>query len=470
MTNDRGSFAYLSLACLVAALGGLLFGFDTAVISGAEGMLKVQFHLSPAMHGWIVSSALVGCLLGSAIAGTLSDRFGRKKVLLLAAVLFTLCAVGSAIPQTPWHLVVARMIGGTGIGIASMLSPMYIAEISPSRLRGGLISTYQLAITAGILMAYLSNFAIARLAAAHPDFFGVGVWQWMFVGEMWRGMLLAGVLPAAVLFLLLFFVPESPRWLTRQGRSQQALAILARVNGQETAAREMVEIQQALALESGSIRELFQGKMLPALMIGVALPIFSQVCGINVLIYYGLTVLQEAGLTKDQALLWQAMFGIVNVLFTLVAIFTVDKFGRRPLLLIGIVGVGLGLLGGGWLFAQSSVTPASVFAVFSFFLACFAFSYGAVVWIIVAEVFPTAIRGRAMSISIFVLWTACTLVSQTFPYLLDTLGAAWCFWLYALTTPLAFLFVLFFVPETKGKSLEQIERQFGIVSDRNSRT
>ncbi len=460
MNKDRGGLAYLSLACLVAALGGLLFGFDTAVISGAEGMLKVQFHLSKDMHGWIVSSALVGCLLGSAIAGTLSDRFGRKKVLLLAAVLFTLCAVGSAMPRSPWHLVVARLVGGTGIGIASMLSPMYIAEISPSRLRGGLISTYQLAITAGILMAYLSNFAIARLAAAHPDFFGVGVWQWMFVSEMWRGMLLAGVLPAAILFVLLFFVPESPRWLTRQGRSQQAMGILARINGEAAAAKEMLEIEQALARESGSIAELFQRKMLPALLIGIAMPIFSQICGINVLIYYGLTVLQETGLTKDQALLWQAMFGVVNMLFTVVAIFTVDKFGRKPLLLTGIVGVGLGLLGGGWLFTQSSVTPAAVFAVFSFFLACFAFSYGAVVWIIVAEIFPTAIRGRAMSISIFALWTACTAVSQTFPRLLETLGGAWCFWLYALTTPVAFLFVLFLVPETKGKSLEQIERQF----------
>ena len=222
----------------------------------------------------------------------------------------------------------------------------------------------------------------------------------------------------------------------------------------------MLEIEQALALESGSIAELFQRKMLPALLIGIVLPIFSQICGINVLIYYGLTVLQEAGLTKDQALLWQAMFGVVNMLFTVVAIFTVDKFGRKPLLLTGIVGVGLGLLGGGWLFTQSSVTPAAVFAVFSFFLACFAFSYGAVVWIIVAEIFPTAIRGRAMSISIFALWTACTAVGQTFPRLLETLRRAWCFWLYALTTPVAFLFVLFLVPETKGKSLEQIERQF----------
>jgi MFS transporter, SP family, arabinose:H+ symporter len=460
MDENRGSLVYLSLACGVAALGGLLFGFDTAVISGVEGMLKQQFSLSTAMHGWIVSSALVGCLFGSAIAGTLSDRFGRKKVLLLAAVLFTLCAIGSAAPRYPWHLVVARLIGGTGIGVASMLSPMYIAEIAPSRLRGGLISMAQLAITLGVLLAYLSNFALVQLAQTHPGFYGAGVWQLMFVDEVWRGMLLVGIFPAVLLFVLLLWVPESPRWLTKQGLSDRAMEILARINGRRRAAQELEEIQQGLSLESGSIAELFQRKMLPALAIGVLLPFFSQICGINVLIYYGLTVLQKTGLSKDQALLWQAMFGVVNVVFTVVAILTVDKFGRKPLLLLGIVGVGLGLFSGGWLFAQPTVTPGWVFAVFAFFLACFNVSFGPICWVIVSEIFPTAIRGRAMSISIFSLWAGCTLVGQTFPYLLDAIGPARSFWLYASTTPLAFLFVLLFVPETKGRSLEQIERQW----------
>ncbi len=460
MDNDHGSRLYLFLACLVAALGGLLFGFDTAVISGAEGMLTQQFQLSSGMHGWIVSSALVGCLFGSAVAGSLSDWLGRKKIMLLAAVLFTLCAIGSAVPLYPWHLVVARLIGGTGIGIASMLAPMYIAEISPARRRGGLISMYQLAITLGVLLAYGSNCELAQLAQSHPGLYGSGVWRWIFVDEVWRGMLFAGVAPAALLFVLLFFVPESPRWLTKRGRSNEALNVLARVGGRQEAAREMDEIQQALALETGSITELFQRKMWPALAIGVILPFFSQICGINVLIYYGLTVLQKAGLTHDEALLWQTRFGIVTVVATVVAMFTVDRLGRKPLLLIGIVGVGLGLFGGGWLFTQQVVQPKLVFAVFAFFLACFNISFGPICWIIVSEIFPTSIRGRAMSISIFSLWTGCALVGQTFPYLLDHIGAAGCFWLYALTTPLAFLFVLFFVPETKGKTLEQIEKRW----------
>lgn len=460
MKNSRGSLVYLFLACLAAALGGLLFGFDSAVISGAEGAVTKQFHLSDAMHGWIVSSALVGCLLGVTVAGELSDKFGRKKVLLLAAVLFTLCAIGSAMPREPWHLVAARLVGGMGIGIASMLSPMYIAEISPSRLRGGLIATYQLAITIGIVAAYLSNFSLTWLAAQHPGFYGDGVWRWIFVDEVWRGMLLVGVLPAGVLFFLLFFVPESPRWLIRQRRTAEALAILAKVNGQEAAAAEMAEIEQALVGETGTLRELFHRSMWPALAIGVILPFFSQICGINVLIYYGLTVLEKAGLSHDQAMWWQVAFGAVNLVFTFVAMFTVDRFGRKPLLLLGIAGVGLGLLGGGWLFSQPTIAPSHVFAVFSFFLACFAFSYGPICWIIVAEIFPTAVRGRAMSISVFSLWTGCALVGQTFPTLLNTLGPASTFWLYAATTPLAILFILIYVPETKGKSLEQIERQF----------
>lgn len=458
MHGNRGSFLYLFLACGVAALGGLLFGFDTAVISGVEGPLQQQFHLSAKMHGWVVSSALVGCLLGSAVAGAISDRFGRKKVLLLAAVLFAVCAIGSAIPREPWHLVVARLIGGVGIGIASMLSPMYIAEIAPSKLRGGLITLSQLAITIGILVAYLSNDALSQLAQSYPSLYGGGLWRWMFVTEVWRGMLLVGLLPAAVLFFLLFFVPESPRWLVKQGRIDEALAILSRVGGRDEAQRELTEIRQTLAQETGSIRELFQPKLLPALTIGVLLPFFSQICGINVLIYYGITVLKEAGMTAAEAMHWQNIFGVTNIAATVLAIFTVDRFGRKPLLLTGIIGVGLGLFGGGWLFLHAPINPKHVFAVFAFFLACFNFSFGSVCWIIVAEIFPTAIRGRAMSISIFSLWAGCALVGQTFPYLLKTAGPAGSFWLYAATTPLAFLFVLFFVPETKGKTLEQIEK------------
>jgi SP family arabinose:H+ symporter-like MFS transporter len=459
MNKDRGSLAYLSLACLVAALGGLLFGFDTAVISGAEGLVAKQFHLSELMEGWIVSSALVGCLIGATVAGFFADRFGRKKVMLLAAVLFVLCSIGSAMPIRPWHLVLARIVGGTGIGIASMLSPMYIAEIAPPRLRGGLISTYQLAITIGIVVAYFSNYAFDFLAHNHADWYGAGVWHLTFVSEVWRGMLLAGVLPAAILFLLLFFIPESPRWLVKHGRSETAMKILARINGLAQATQEMQEIEQTLAQESGSIAQLFHHRMRLAMLIGIILPFFTQICGINVIIYYGPKVLEAAKVAGDAALLWQVVLGSVNVIFTVLAILTVDRLGRKPLLLVGIVGIGATLSASGCLFATSA-PPIAVLAIFAGFLACFAFSYGAVCWVIIAEIFPTAIRGRAMSISIFSLWTGCILVGQTFPWLLNHAGPSRTFWLYALTTPLAFLFVLFFVPETKGKSLEQIERQF----------
>ena len=458
--QNRGSILYLLMACLVAALGGLLFGFDTAVISGAIDLLATQFNLGPVMKGWTVSSALVGCLLGAAIAGVLSDRFGRKKILLLAAVLFTLCAIGSAIPRSPWHLVVARIIGGTGIGIASMLSPMYIAEIAPARLRGGLISTYQLAITIGIVAAYFSNYALSGLAQSHPDVFGTGVWRWIFVDEVWRGMMLAGVLPAAILLVSLFFVPESPRWLTKQGQFDRAAHILARINGPETAAREMEEIRETVTHESGSIGQLFHRTMRLALLIGIVLPFFSQVSGINVIIYYGPTVLKTVGLGSEAALSWQILLGTVNVAFTVLAMTTVDKLGRKPLLLSGIVGIGCMLLLSGYLMKGEAVDGRWLIGVFAVYLACFAVSYGPVCWIIISEIFPTAIRGRAMSISVFSLWTGCTLVAQTFPELLEKFGPSVTFWLYAATTPVAFLFVLLLVPETKGKTLEQIEQHF----------
>jgi MFS transporter, SP family, arabinose:H+ symporter len=467
MDDNRGSRLYLFLACLVAGLGGLLFGFDTAVISGAEGPVAQLFHLSEFMEGWIVTSALVGCLFGAAIAGTLADRFGRKVVMLLAAVLFVLCSLGSAVPLAPWHLVVARLVGGTGIGIASMLCPMYIAEIAPARLRGGLITTYQLAITIGIAAAFFSNYGLAYLAKNHAGIYDGALmrWifldeaRWIFVDQVWRGMLLAGVLPAGVLFLLLFFVPESPRWLTKQGRTDEALGILARISGHEQASREMREISETLAQESGSLWQLLEPGIQPALWIGILLPFLSQICGINVIIYYGPKVLEQAHLSKDTALLWQVMLGSVGVVATTAAIFTVDKLGRKPLLLIGLTGVGLTLFLGGLMFALSAPALA-ILVVFGCYLAFFNFSYGSVCWIIISEIFPTAIRGRAMSLCVFSLWAGCNVVALSFPSALSKYGVAWAFWLYAMTIPAALLLVIMRIPETKGKTLEQIERSW----------
>jgi MFS transporter, SP family, arabinose:H+ symporter len=348
-------------------------------------------------------------------------------------------------------------VGGMGIGIASMLSPMYIAEISPARLRGALVSTYQLAIVVGVLIAYFSNCGLAYLAKSHPGLYSGAALQWIFVDQVWRGMLLAGVLPASILLVLLFFVPESPRWLTKNGRAAAALDILGRINGPERAACEMREIEETLAQETGTLRELFSPKIRTALSIGILLPFLSQICGINVIIYYGPKILEQANLSRDAALLWQVMFGGVNVAATLAAIFTVDRWGRKPLLLVGIAGVGVMLVLAGLMFALSAPAVA-ILIVFACYLACFNFSYGPICWIIIAEIFPTAIRGRAMSLCVFSLWAGCNLVALTFPTALAAYGAAWTFWLYALTIPPAILLVAFRIPETKGKTLEQIER------------
>lgn len=482
--DSGGSAGYLILICLVAAFSGLLFGFDTGVISGAIGMLREQFALSEALEGVTVTAVLIGCLLGVSLAGPLSDRFGRKVVLLLSAVLFVFLAMGAALTpkSASWYtsvtaqalgwllrqqpgpeiagLVNARLIGGMGIGVASMLAPLYIAEIAPPQVRGRLIALYQFAITVGILITYFSNALLASLAPTAISWFVPGWGRQMFGAEVWRGMFLVGVVPAAVFLALLLVVPESPRWLTKQGQDSRAEAILARVAGREQAAREMAEIRQTIAQESGSLAQLFRPGMRVRLLIGLLLPFFSQIVGINAIIYYGPRIIEAAGWGRHDALSTQVLFGLVNVVFTLVAIWKVDQLGRRPLLLAGIAGTGLAMALCGLLFHLGLGKSPLLVALCAVYLACFSFSYGPVCWIIVSEIFPTRIRGRAVALSIFSLWTGCILVSLTFPWLLKHVEPAKTFWLYALTGPVAFLFVYFLVPETKGRTLEQIEARF----------
>ncbi len=483
-THAAGSRGYLVLICLVAAFSGLLFGFDTGVISGAVGMLREQFNLSEQLEGVTVTAVLLGCLLGVSLAGPLSDRFGRKITLLLSAVLFVFLATAAAMtPTSPsWYtqvtagliqwtlgqrpaaeiagLINARLIGGMGIGVASMLAPLYIAEIAPPQVRGRLIALYQFAITVGILVTYFSNALLAGLAPQAASWFAQEGWRQMFGAEVWRGMFLVGVVPAVVFLLLLVLVPESPRWLTKQGHEARAEAILARVAGPEQAAREMAEIRQTIAQESGSLGQLFRPGMRIRLLIGLLLPFFSQIVGINAIIYYGPRIIEAAGWGRHDALGTQVLFGMVNVLFTLVAIWKVDQLGRRPLLLAGIAGTGLAMALCGLLFYLGMGKSPLLVLLCAVYLACFSFSYGPVCWIIVSEIFPTRIRGRAVALSIFSLWTGCILVSLTFPWLLKHVEPAKTFWLYALTAPVAFVFVYFLVPETKGRTLEQIEARF----------
>lgn len=444
--QDRGSVTYVVLLAMVAALGGLLFGYDTAVISGAIGFLQTRFDLDAVMKGWAASCALVGCVAGACFAGTLSDWLGRKRVLLATAVLFAISAVGSAVPRNLTELVIARILGGVGVGMASMLSPLYIAEVSPARIRGRLVSVNQFAIIFGMLVVYFVN---AQVAAIGDEAWNVALgWRWMFGSE---------TLPAALFLVLLFFVPESPRWLTKQGRSDEALATLIRVGGRRQAEQEIAEIKVAIAHEGGSISQLFLPGMRIPLIIGVGLAILQQVTGINVVLYYAPEIFKSTGLTATDAINDTVIVGAVNLAFTLVAIWVVDKLGRKPLLLIASAGMGISLFLLGRAFLLENFEGRWVLLFVLIYVASFAVAMGPVVWVVMSEIFPTRIRGRAMSIATVCLWIACYGVSQLFPVMLERL-AGYAFFVYAGMCVVSFAFVTGCLPETKGKTLEEIEQ------------
>jgi SP family arabinose:H+ symporter-like MFS transporter len=456
---SQGTRGYLALISFIAALGGFLFGFDTAVVSGTLEYLRTQYELAPFMEGVVVASALVGCMVGALIAGALSDRFGRKAVLIVSAVLFVVSAIGTAVPPTLALLIFARWIGGIGVGMASMLAPMYLSEVSPPHVRGRLIALYQLAITIGILVAYFSNVFLQWLSVNALAEMSAGPWRWILVDEVWRGMFGAGAIPAIVFLLLLLIVPETPRWLAKQGRIEEARAVLARVVGPKEADRELTEIRQALEQEGGSLLQLLQPGLRVALVIGILLPFFSQVSGINAIVYYGTTIFKKAGWELSASLGGQAYVGFVNVLFTFVAVAVVDRFGRKPLLYIGITGLVVALVTAAALFAVE-LTDWQLVAVLMLYMACFAFSLGPVPWIIIAEIFPTRIRGRAMSVGTFTIWCTNTIVMLAFPTLRDSLGPAGTFALFAVLVAPALLLTWGLIPETKGRSLEEIEQSW----------
>ncbi len=451
-SEARGSVRYVTAISLIAALGGLLFGYDTAVINGAIGFLETHFHLTAAMKGWASSSALLGCVIGVSFAGAFSDWLGRKKTLVLAGVLFLLSSIGTAVPQTLTQLVVFRIVAGIGVGIASMASPMYIAEVSPARFRGRMVSVNQFAIVTGMLVIYFVNFFIARQGS--PEWQVTTSWRWMFA---------SGVVPSALFLALLAFAPESPRWLIKQGQMAKARDILRRVDGADFAEAESKAIQETLAHESGSLTQLFQPGLRRILVLGVALAVLQQVTGINVFLYFGTEIFKGLGSSVDAALLETVVVGAVNLGFTIVAIWTVDKLGRKPLMVVGAAGMGLCLLAMG-LAAQFEKTAAWTLAFILGYIACFALSVGPVTWVILSEIFPTKIRGRALSIATFCLWTANFVVSQTFPMmdkdptLVEKFHHAFPFYLYAAMCVVLVLVVALAVPETKGKSLEEIEQ------------
>ncbi|MCK4337261.1 MAG: sugar porter family MFS transporter, partial [Candidatus Aminicenantes bacterium] len=441
---------YVVKISLVAALGGLLFGYDTAVISGAIGFLRSKFGLDAAQMGWAASCALVGCIIGCTFAGMFSDWAGRKKTLILAAVMFAVSAIGSAVSGNVTEYIIFRIIGGIGVGTASMMSPLYIAEISPASIRGRMVSYNQFAIVSGMLVVYFVNYFIASQ--------GNEAWN---VQIGWRLMFGSETLPALLFLGFLFFVPESPRWLVKQKRTSEALSILSRVGGGSFARKELIEIEDTIIHENGSFHQFFQPGLRLVLIIGIVLAVLQQVTGINVFLYYAPEIFKKLGTGTNAALFQTIMVGAVNLLFTVVAIRTVDRLGRKPLMLFGSMGMGICLISLG-LSTYFQQTALWVLIFILGYIAFFALSVGPVTWVILSEIFPTRIRGRAMSIATICLWASNLLVSQTFPmidenqWLVDRFHHAFSFWLYGFMCIILVLFVWLIVPETKGRSLEEI--------------
>jgi len=455
--NNKNNKAYLLFISLAAALGGFLFGYDTAVISGTIGFVKSQFDLNTVMEGWFVSSALVGCITGVAFAGELSDRFGRKRSLIFSGLMFSISVVGCALSASNAELVIFRLIGGIGVGIASMLSPLYISEVSPARIRGRMVALYQFAITIGILSAYFANAIMLRLSETLTGFNPAGIWHKLLVDEVWRGMFGTEILPALLFFLVMFFVPSSPRWLVSKDRKEEAGRVLERINDREFAQRELSFIQESLAKEKrGSWSALFQKGIRVALLAGMGLAILSQFTGINAIIYYGPRIMEEAGIQLSDALGGQVIIGIVNVLATIVAILQIDKFGRKRLMQGGITGMFISLVVVGVLFLTGHSQGFLLLVFILTFIASFAIGIGPVIWVLLSEIYPTRVRGRAMSVATLFLWVGTAIVGQVVPWMLDVLTPAITFFIFALCcipVPL----ILRKVPETKRLSLEEIE-------------
>jgi SP family sugar porter-like MFS transporter len=457
---------YVWRVCLVAAMGGLLFGYDWVVIGGARPFYESFFAIAdaPFAQGLAMSSALFGCLVGAAVSGVLTDCYGRRPLLILSGLLFTVTGVWTALAGSLISFNLARFAGGVGIGIASNLSPLYIAEISPSRIRGQLVSINQLTIVLGILAAQIVNWLIAlgvpegiSSAALAGTWYEQHAWRWMFAAES---------IPAAVFFALMFCVPESPRWLVKAGRTAQAVAVLGRVGGTPYAAQQTREIENSLTLEAAaavSHYEVFRPPVRRVLIIGVALAVFQQWCGINVIFNYAQEVFESAGCSVSGIMQTIVLTGIVNTVFTFVAIFTVDTIGRRALMLTGAGGLAIIYAVLGALYAAGSQGVHMV-ALVSAAVGCYAMSLAPVTWVIISEIFPNRVRGVGISIAVLALWAACAALTFTFPYLNQQLGPHGTFWLYGAICVVGFWLIATRLPETKGKSLEQLER--GLLGNR----
>lgn len=449
--------AYLFLICMVSAMGGLLFGYDWVVIGGAKIFYEPFFQLesSAALRGWAMSSALIGCLVGALWSGKWSDRHGRKKMLIIASFLFVISAVGTGIVDRFFWFIIYRIIGGFGIGIASNVSPVYIAEVAPASVRGKFVSINQLTIVLGILMAQLANWQIGAFFTGGDEMLSAesidGAWRWMFWAEL---------IPAGIFFILSFVIPESPRWLATMGQSTEAGKTLTRIGGDEYARQTLSELEQLSSnkKENANWAALLQPSVRNVLVIGVVLAVLQQWCGINVIFNYAHEIFSAAGYVVSDVLMNIVVTGVTNVIFTFVAIYTVDKWGRRTLMFVGLIGLTvIYFILGTCYFFEVNGWPMLLLVVLA--IACYAMSLAPVVWVVLSEIFPVRIRGMAMALSTFFLWVACFLLTYTFPILNEAVGAAGTFWLYGLICLSGFLFIRTKLPETQGKTLEELEKE-----------
>lgn len=462
LSEVKYNMKFVWLICLIAAMGGLLFGYDWVVIGGAKPFYEPFFNVSdatPFLRGWALSSALMGCLIGAVIAGLLTDKYGRKKLLISAGALFTISAIGTGLSWDFASFIIFRIVGGLGIGLASNISPVYIAEMSPAPMRGKLVSINQFTIVIGILAAQIVNLFIAQPV---PEDATTGFIEQSWNGQYgWRWMFGAETIPAFTFFLLMFFVPESPRWLLKYGKDKIAANILSKVGGTDYAAAEVKDIKATLKqdeIAQVNYRDLLEPRLLKIIGLGVFLTVLQQWCGINVIFNYAQEVFTAAGYSVSGLMFNIVITGVVNLIFTLLAMYTVDKIGRRALMIIGTLGLtGIyAVLGIGY---YTGATGVYMLILVVAAIACYAMSLAPVVWVVISEIFPNRIRGAAMSIAVFSLWAACTVLTLTFPYLNNSLGAHGTFWLYGVLCLIGFVVIFTKLPETKNKSLEQIERE-----------
>lgn len=450
-TFNRG-FVYF--ICLVSAMGGLLFGYDWVVIGGAVKFYELFFGIggNAVLQGIATSSALVGCMAGAMVAGALADRYGRKPLLIAAAILFTVSGIATGAFNNFTWFCIARLVGGVGIGIASAVSPMYIAEVSPAAIRGRLVSLNQMAIVLGILAAQIANWAIAR-----PDIDGaIDPWN---VEMGWRWMFWAETLPAVLFLVLASVIPESPRWNALNGKKDQARRVLASIGGEAYAGSEM----QAISAVSGPERksglgDLFRRRYAHVLILGIIIAVFQQWCGTNVIFIYAQDVFAGAGYSVSEAFLNIVVTGIANVLFTIIALYTVDRWGRRRLMLIGASGLAViyAVLGTCFHFGVEGMVMV-VLTVAA--IACYAMTLGPVTWVLLSEIFPGKVRGTAMAVCTFALWVGSCTLTFAFPSMNASLGCSGSFWIYAAICLLGFVYFIFNCPETKGRSLEELEKE-----------